>query len=481
MGKLLSRLASDQRGIIKLSPPHTSALKNTAERMARKYGEPDHLFALSQQELDKAAQGIFQSVPDVKSLKRLTQVMPDSILELDRGEAVLDRIFDLSETGPRWLLRRMLTWYLVLEDLESTVARRLRGIANARLDEFPASWKDAIVRFDLLGPSAGQKLAGQILDSEAIEPSKLAQQSKLTGVRLLGGVGKGVFRSLSENLSVAHTPESLNRYFDYINQTTPPLFRSMAAEHAAALLGPYQSQHADEIIQQRIQSFLIDAYGDPRMSPGTWANVAPEHLAVMRRWLAKSAFRIMMSVISESNDTQHWMDRSKFWSHYLDQGFIQDAWVAFGPDAARIAKRMVRAGQIESKDMFGVLGRGSIEPLHSALIMKIGDFTVTEWSHSGKVRFYLPENRKAPELYQRTYPVTQIRNETDSDLGLIHTPSTWHEKVAGLLKYELGIPEPKQVQPQMRSEKCRSCGQTSHELLFPRGIFQPCNRCVTRR
>jgi hypothetical protein len=76
--------------------------------------------------------------------------------------------------------------------------------------------------------------------------------------------------------------------------------------------------------------------------------------------------------------------------------------VAFGDEGARLARRAARESNEPSLAVFG--SQEDKGATHAALIMKIGDWTIVDWSHSAKCNFWRRDDKRIPELYQSRYP-----------------------------------------------------------------------------
>lgn len=157
----------------------------------------------------------------------------------------------------------------------------------------------------------------------------------------------------------------------------------------------------------------------------------------MRGWLVEKTMEDFFSLLSHVAKTQadadiHWKYRRRFWNAYLQKGYIDEAWVALGPNAYEQAPDFVKGANHYAR-LRGVNSR------HSVLIMKIGELVITEWSHSGSYRIW-NFSRNAPEFYKNTYVRSDIIENCDHS-GSHHgnTTGKWQEKVALYIKQRTGI------------------------------------------
>ena len=163
-----------------------------------------------------------------------------------------------------------------------------------------------------------------------------------------------------------------------------------------------------------------------------WLVVPETYRAVINRWWTSESFNLLLKIVSKSNDTKQWSDRQKFWSKYVKSGHISEAWVALGPEAVQVAKRINKSGQLDVHGSYGVLDRADIDKFHSVILMRFGDTVISEWTHSGKVRIYRKSNQRAPKLYDRRYSSSRIRDDERCNKYFVHN-GDWQSRVERFL------------------------------------------------
>lgn len=393
----------------------------------------------------------------------------------DRGQ-LLDALFGAVDSLGRGLLKSLLIGYLIYPNLDSWVMQRIRQFLKQRQESLPAVWFEKVQNYRLLSPEVGKFCSQKILTTERFDADSFADDSGLRGVKGSGGVAFEIFHELSNTLAKGHTRENLERYLDFVDAEGSLRFAASIVDYAKALLVPYIKGSADNESQEIIEHFFLEQFDDPRIRPARWANVPEEQVNVLKRWLAKTSLDLLLNVVSASNDTRHWEERSKFWGHYFDQGLITDAWVALGPAAAIEAKRLVRQGEIASTASYAVLEGGGVQADHSVLFFRLGGFVISEWTHDGKVRIYDERNGNKPHFYQRTYHTHDLRRDAKANLAVIHH-QRWKERVGGFIHYELGIAPPKRLAPYKEFRHCYRCNQRLHVLWFKHEGARFCSRC----
>ena len=130
-----------------------------------------------------------------------------------------------------------------------------------------------------------------------------------------------------------------------------------------------------------------------------------------------------------------WSYRKSFWLSYLKDGGpgpqIEAAWVAFGSDAADLARKTARQTGDRSFETFG---RQNVRlDQHSALIMKIDGKIVVEWSHNSKCQFWPAGDKSAPQLFQSQYN-GQIYSAPKQEIHSSPQTYTWQRKFAEIIE-----------------------------------------------
>ena len=376
--------------------------------------------------------------------------------------------------------------YLRITGSNEWLPNAVRKAALKVIDRLPGMWSRRVSEYHLLEEQPGQYLASQILTS-SINPRDVMNDAGLRGV--LGGTGyaREVFNQICNVVSQGHSEELLERFWLFTNADNQPIFSESLANYSRALLSPYIESEADDLTRQKIQRFLTETFKDPRMNQVSWSSLPEEELSVIYRWLTKHSFDILLKVVEQSNDTQQWAERREFWGKYIDAGHVTEAWAALGPAAASIARRMVQEGVLGSTREYAVLETG-VDRWHSVIMMRMGDYVVTEWTHSGKVRFYhSKENESTPLFYKQRYSVDSygkgLRNDRAPDFFKAHL-GNWKFDVRRFISTKMGIRADsfhaslKKSQTSDPNQRCHICGTGGHLMKswIPDKLI--CNTCL---
>ena len=122
--------------------------------------------------------------------------------------------------------------------------------------------------------------------------------------------------------------------------------------------------------------------------------------------------------------------RREFWLRYFDQGAVSDAWVILGPKAREEIDRVVSRGNDEYQALRWALLSGGQRD-QSALLMKVGNTTVMEFSHNGSVRIWADnQGSRPPRLHRSDYKTDDLRVDCPANQVIRHDPAgRWRIKV----------------------------------------------------
>ena len=206
----------------------------------------------------------------------------------------------------------------------------------------------------------------------------------------------------SPALDLTELERRLSLVVDGRSRARFPRLRHALAE---GLLLPYGKHRPPPEILTRIRDLLIhrDHLGDPRLPRDHRWDEIPEAKSIFLRWLANEALDLFLQVVSETAEERHWRFRRPFWEAYLHKGLVDEAWVALGRKAAAIARRTKCAGRRYHGRLVGA------SQTHSVILLRIGDITIAEWSHSGTCRAWLGSSRWTPGLYEADYRADELR------------------------------------------------------------------------
>jgi hypothetical protein len=218
---------------------------------------------------------------------------------------------------------------------------------------------------------------------------------------------------------------------------------------AHAMLTPWSTQQPEDSLRRTLVTRFTKDYGDPRDFPEGygyhWRGVDKTALDVLLKWLTGDTLQAFISILERTADPT-WGYRRTFWMAYYQRGYIDQAWLALGARALRIAEQLRRE---TSGAGFGRL-EGAVEQNHSVLLLKIGHLTFSEWSHHGSLRAFTEDNADAPALYHKIYNSRDLRSAQSLDFHdganeraqLMHHHSdrgTWQRKARDFIKRHTGV------------------------------------------
>ncbi|NBT05518.1 MAG: hypothetical protein EBS54_01750 [Betaproteobacteria bacterium] len=436
-------------GRLLISRPSLDRIKRAESFLARKAQQfEERVLNPSPIYLEEVVRSLSRNeLPSYKALKRVAAgSLPDLIAKPDGDNLLVRFIKHIVEIGSAVLYKALLLGYLRLGHHKGAISESVRTALVRAKAKLPRRWIDRIDQFGLLELPAGRKLASIAINSGGHQPLDVFEAAGLSrGILLGGGFALNAFIEVCEEVAKGHNNERLSRFLatlpdaNAVAQDGRKLLVSNALVSVAkALLQPYiQVEPTDEIKRQIIET-LIRLYGDPRLKAAAWSGVDQDLLGVMYRWLTEESFELLMEVLNSSNQSDQWKAREKFWRRYIKKGYIKEAWVAFGPDAKRQAEKLIKTQKLRSKGSFGVLEQSQIQGHHSVLFMRIGDLTISEWTHDGKVRFYRSRNNDKPVLYRLRYDPDLIKRDRVADHFKVHL-GYWQADVESYIRDITGI------------------------------------------
>jgi hypothetical protein len=350
---------------------------------------------------------------------------------------------------------------------DSTISPRsfIRALAIAYLRDFvPDRPHIAELTQIVLGrirdvPEPISKILGQIESREPLLAPKLfavrvleSKQSVYQALRAMGvgapiarggfatAIGMEILQALLKRLSSQPTASDVDAIFKAIEGPEgEDALPTLAVPAIRTMISPFSQKPPGQKIRERIVDVALTRLGDPRLQPHRWAQNAAE-AAILARWMDEESLRQFLDVVDETAFRDHWNYRRKFWEAWWQQGRIDQAWVAFGPNAHRRAKRVLGEKVAFARVERGGPGSDYLYDNHSVLLLRIGDLTVADWSHSSKCYVWEPGNRKAPEFYRPRYSAGALRDGSDFSQSH-HSPATysWQRDVNDFIRRQTGM------------------------------------------
>jgi hypothetical protein len=324
----------------------------------------------------------------------------------------------------RSTLRTLLYGYIEFFDPNRSSTAAMARYISQRQEGLNRRWSKRVASCGLLdhqglvirmGSDALRVLPSNFFDGVMTLPRSFDS----SGIKLLG------LREACEQLSgLDQAAGQHDQFLDaYVEENSLP--RNLAAYVLEPLINWFKrSELESSALKERVQSLILRSFGDPRMQGGmnSWPPLYLDEDGSRKkscqdeltRWLTKDTLRLFFKAIKRTAETQggdsaalrHWPQRQSFWERYLDQGYIDQAWVILGD---RVSAQL---HSLSSKDGLDYIKFGQFTLAdNAAIIMRVGQSaTVVEWSHNGAV-WVCPNNHElAPKMFSTgTYRDRDLR------------------------------------------------------------------------
>ena len=335
------------------------------------------------------------------------------------------------------------------DDDVDRLAKRLGGMVSSWPHRTGDTWPERARLFALFEPRVAPGRLCKVMLESNLTPYAVLQLAGLdTEHRYKGGLAEAAFRTacdLTRGEAVGRVEAHQIRLVDWARDSAGAFaYPSAWPAFVEACLAPWLNAEPDNAHKAKLIEILFEwGGGDPRMAKSTrWIaaqNREPEAFAVLMRWLTRASVLQFLDIVGQSiegeAERRMWSYRRAFWTAYL-MGVgggpkIDEAWVAFGSDAARIARQTARRTGDRSFEAFGVQTERSDQ--HSALLIKIAGLTIVEWSHNSKCQFWARGDKAAPTLYRPKY-FGQLYTAPHQEVHSSPATYSWQKKFAELIE-----------------------------------------------
>jgi EH signature protein len=350
----------------------------------------------------------------------------------------------IAATGRRALTRSLAAVYFRMYHLDrpglEIVSRALQTLMTEQL----GSLYELHQKYRVFEVKTGPETVAAACYSDGGEPYGFLLNYGFGPQSIVEGFGAAVFvrgmRRISEELARNPTEAKIALALRWVEAPGAQSFASANKILANTLLLPFAQRDPPEDFKTLILDALLERIGDPRTRSQNWTAM-PEAAQIARRWLTRLALRQFLEIVDDVALKQQWEYRRAFWMAFYDKGFVEEAWVAFGPTGRmRVLRefgRNVSCGRLESSWK-------SVEHGHAVLIMRIGGFTVCDWSHNGRCIIWPTSSMSAPKLYLPVYQSGNLAPRLAPEGGIEQThssPSTysWQRNVAEFLRRKAGV------------------------------------------
>jgi hypothetical protein len=210
---------------------------------------------------------------------------------------------------------------------------------------------------------------------------------------------------------------------------------------AEAFLLPWRTRSPSPAIKDRIQTFILKHFGDPRVRKRVWQQVtSADAVAVFKKWLVKVALDQFLEVIDQTVaiERHQWRYRRAFWMAYFEADLISEAHVMFGQTGFDHARqvfghevpcaRLRTAGKQVSKD-------------HAVLLLRIGRVVVADWSHNGRCAIWKEDAQNVPTFDKTLYHSSDVDADR-ADWNVRHAGAdtySWQHEVRDYIHRRTGM------------------------------------------
>ena len=258
---------------------------------------------------------------------------------------------------------------------------------------------------------------------------------------LAGGFGAAVFKELCSVVErkITDKPEKMlscvKHFYSSVRQPKTHQEKIMLVN---SLLLPFQNLDSSEKTKNSIVSFIDHIIGDPRTNSSDWTKLLKAK-EIYLHWKIGQTLEAFFKIISQTTRyddgaDQQWTYRKEFYRDFFESGYIREVWIALGPDAYSVKETFFEGEDVSVGSMLGC------SRTQSAMIVKIGDLVISEWSHMGAMRFWKEGDRRHPKFYAKSYQRNDFFTECLHKIS--HTQAAsygWQQKAHKYIHRETGV------------------------------------------
>jgi hypothetical protein len=358
-------------------------------------------------------------------------------------DVLLDQYLDaLRSIGSRIAIKRLIHCYCVHFNPRHRGIQRIGAFLREAISSIEGrwEWRERQRSQMLFDPAqAPQRLTLLTIDSK--NPREELEKVGLTGQLLVSGLSSCVFlnalKIIQKRLEADANPEEVDRAVAWVqNERGGMYFSAHRGALANALLLPWTKKDPDHACRQKLQSYLLDNWSDPRIDGGSWIGTDEAARDVLIRWLAQATLEQFLKVVDRVAAKHQWDYRRAFWNAYIEKRVVGNAWVAFGSEGTHVATGLAEETGDALMRRFATLGGAGAN--QAVLLLRIGDLVVADWSHNGRLRIWRRGNPKAPEFNMKSYVAMDLR--ADCDFDTVHLPPDgWQGKAEAYIRRNTGI------------------------------------------
>ena len=267
------------------------------------------------------------------------------------------------------------------------------------------------------------------------------------------GLATVVLSLVAYHLSVSKPALSqVEQFYDLIVHKES-IHESVKAYAMIGLLKPLENRSPEEKFVKTVSKVFQKEFSDPRVGDRDWPSIPDglggeksrkECLEIAKRWTVFESilffFKIIEDVVDRKDAKHHFPKRKDFWLKYFRNKAVTEAWVLLGSKALARVEALARSGDEELALLEYASMRGASHD-QCALLLRVGDLTILEWSHSGACRVWNHKDRRAPWLNRKTYNRSEImRDVVKPSHKIVHDANDrWVRKLHTVLRDEGGV------------------------------------------
>ena len=205
---------------------------------------------------------------------------------------------------------------------------------------------------------------------------------------------------------------------EYLNAVLPPLRNKVSSPASVYLKGS-----------------TLKAFGRP--GTGLWLKATPEAQKVGLLWLSTLRVEKFFDFVEKHHSRQggdhdglrHVKERRRFWQSAFDAG-IDEVQLFLGEN---LRSRLSEQDRSSIYPAWLTTKGSHYTGDHAALIIKIGNMTIVEWSHKAATHVWLKADMKAPSCSKQMYRADEMIKNSAIKL---HHRGEWQERYVDLIYQE---------------------------------------------